>query len=146
MGTQQEQVIRDLISTVAKGWPEDLDKTMSYLAENVVYQMAVPVTEPLHGREAIRAEIQSMMDNYQSNRSEIFAIGSSADGKYVFTERLDQALTDKGWIQIPLVAVFELDSDNKVSAWREYMDMSSIIKQQGVEALTVLENLEVLKD
>lgn len=145
MSRQQEQLIRDLIDTVAKGWPEDLDKTMSYIAEDAVYQMAVPVTEPLHGREAIRAEIQSMMDNYQSNRSEILALGSSADGKYVFTERLDQALTDKGWIKIPVVAVFELDSANKVSAWREYMDMSCIIKQQGVEALTVLENLEVLK-
>lgn len=145
MGAQHEQVIRDLISTFAKGWPENLDKSMSYIDEDAVYQMVVPVTAPLHGRDAIRAEIQSMVDNYQSNRSEIYAIGSSADGKYVFTERLDQALTDNGWLQIPVVAVFELNSDHKVSAWREYMDMGSIIKQQGLDVLTVLEGLDVLK-
>ena len=145
MGTQHEQVIRDLISTFDKGWPENLDKTMTYIAEDCVYQMAVPVTAPLHGRDAIRAEIQSMLDNYQSNLSEIYAIGSSSDGKYVFTERLDQALTDNGWLKIPLVAVFELNSDLKISAWREYMDMGSVIKQQGVDVLTVLEGFDVLK-
>ena len=143
MGMQQEQVVRDLISTFDKGWPENLDKTMSYIAEDAVYQMAVPVTEPLHGRESIRAGIQSMMDNYQSNRSTILAMGSG--GNHVFTERLDEALTDQGWLQIPLVAVFELNSDNLICGWREYMDMASVIKQQGVEKLTVIAGFDVLK-
>jgi limonene-1,2-epoxide hydrolase len=145
MGTQHEQVVRDLISTFDTGWPENLDKSMSYLAEDAVYQMIVPVTEPLRGRKAIRAEIQQMMDKYRSNLSAILAIGSSADGKYVFTERLDQALTDKGWLKIPLTAVFEINKDNKISAWREYADVNSIIQQQGVEALTVIEGFNVLK-
>ncbi|MAT50710.1 MAG: hypothetical protein CMK32_05950 [Porticoccaceae bacterium] len=133
MSAAQEQVVKDLIATVAEGWPEDLDQTMSYIAEDAYYQMAVPVTEPIRGRDKIRAEIQAMVNLYKSNRSEIYFIGSGHN--VVFTERLDQALTDEGWIKIPLVAVFEFNDDNKITAWREYMDMNCIIQQQGAEKI-----------
>ncbi len=133
MGAKQEQVVLDLIETFANGWPENLDKTMSYIADDAYYVMIVPVTEPIRGKEAIRDEIQGMMGMYHSNKSELVAIGSS--DRHVFTERVDAALTDDGWIEIPLTAVFEIDDANKVCAWREYMDLSSIIEQQGKEAV-----------
>lgn len=133
MSAQQEQVVNDLISTFADGWPDNLDRTMPYLAEDACYEMAVPLTEVIVGRNNIRAKIQAMVDMYGSNRSHILKIGSGHN--VVFTERLDQALTDKGWIKIPLVAVFELNDANKITAWREYLDMGSVIEQQGREAV-----------
>lgn len=138
MSAQQEQVVKDLISTFADGWPDNLNKTMSYLAEQASYQMAVPVTTPIVGREQIRAEIQAMVNMYASNRSDIHKIGSGHN--VVFTERLDQALTDKGWIKIPLVAVFDFNDDDKIIAWREYLDMACVIEQQGKEAIIGIAN------
>src|SRR5690606_33739852 len=120
-----------MIETFANGWPESLDKTMSYIAEDASYQMAVPLTEPIQGRDAIRAEIQGMIGKYESNNSEVLAIAST--DRHVFTERMDSAKTDKGWIRIPLAAVFELNAQNKIVAWREYLDISCVIKQQGIE-------------
>lgn len=131
MGAAQEKVVLDMIETFAHGWPESLDKTMSYLASDAYYQMVVPITEPIRGRDAIRAEIQGMIEKYASNNSEVLTIAST--DRHVFTERMDAALSDKGWTKIPLVAVFELNADNKIIAWREYLDISNVIKQQGIE-------------
>lgn len=131
MSKINEQVVLDMIETFATGWPETLDKTMSHIADDAVYQMIVPVTPPIVGKAAIRAEIQGMMHKYESNNSDVLAIGSS--DTHVFTERLDSARTADGWTRIPLVAVFELNADHKIIAWREYMDLGSIIKQQGLD-------------
>lgn len=129
MSNPNEQTILDLIATFADGWPASLDKTMSYLAEDAYYQMAVPATDPIRGKVAIRAEIQGMIDKYASNRSELKAMASN--GPFVFTERLDAALTERGWLQIPLVAVFELNDQHLITAWREYLDIGCVVKQQG---------------
>ncbi|MDB6062176.1 MAG: hypothetical protein JWM78_2279 [Verrucomicrobiaceae bacterium] len=131
MTAVHEQVVLDMISTFENGWPENLDKTMSYVADDAYYQMIVPVTEPIRGKAAIRAEIQGMIHKYQSNKSDVLTIASN--DRFVFTERLDAALSEQGWTKIPLVAVFELNAANKIIAWREYLDLGSVIKQQGIE-------------
>lgn len=133
MSKLHEKIVEQLISTVANGWPENLDKTMADIAEDAEYTMIVPLTQPIKGKANIRAEIQSMIDKYGSNRSEIITIGSSE--KSVFTERVDQALTEHGWTQIPLVAVFDFNDNNQIVSWREYLDLSNVVKQQGVNSI-----------
>lgn len=133
MSKRHEKIVEELISTVADGWPENLDKTMANFAEDAEYSMIVPLTQPIKGKDKIRAEIQSMVDKYHSNRSEIINIGSS--DRSVFTERLDQALTEHGWTQIPLVAVFDFNEKDQIIAWREYLDLSNVVRQQGVNSI-----------
>lgn len=133
MSKNLEEIVKDLIATVANGWPDNLDETMKNIADEAEYSMIVPLTPAIKGKANIRAEIQSMMDKYESNRSDILRIGSS--DRCVFTERVDAAKTDKGWIEIPLVAVFDFNDDNQIIAWREYMDLSHIVKQQGAETI-----------
>ena len=133
MSKQLEKIIEDFISTVADGWPDNLDKTMADFADDAEYTMIVPLTQPIKGKANIRAEIQTMVDTYGSNRSEIITIGSSDTS--VFTERLDQAQTARGWTQIPVVAVFDFNEDKQIVSWREYLDLSNVVRQQGVSTI-----------
>jgi limonene-1,2-epoxide hydrolase len=133
MSKAKEKIIEELIKTVATGWPENLDKTMADIAEDAEYIMIVPTTPAIKGKAAIRSEIQSMVTMYESNRSTILRIGSSDDS--VFTERVDGAKTANGWIDIPVMAVFDFNDKNKIISWREYMDLTNIVRQQGEKAI-----------
>ncbi|MFA7553494.1 MAG: limonene-1,2-epoxide hydrolase family protein [Spongiibacteraceae bacterium] len=133
MSKYQEQIIEKLIATVATGWPEDLDNTMADIAEDAEYIMIVPTTPAIKGKAAIRSEIQAMMAMYESNRSTILRIGSSDNS--VFTERVDGAKTASGWIDIPVMAVFDFNDKDQIISWREYMDLANIVRQQGEGAI-----------
>jgi limonene-1,2-epoxide hydrolase len=36
-------------------------------------------------------------------------------------------------VAFEFVAIFEVDDDNKISAWREYFDTASVAKAMGIE-------------
>ncbi|MEQ1780287.1 MAG: limonene-1,2-epoxide hydrolase family protein [Hyphomonadaceae bacterium] len=49
-------------------------------------------------------------------------------GPVVFLERLDRHLLPKGWVELPVTGVFEVH-DGKITLWRDYFDLATIIKE-----------------
>jgi limonene-1,2-epoxide hydrolase len=129
MGAQQEAVVRQFIDAFRDSWPDDFDAPLALLAEDATYQVIVPITDPIQGREAIKAEWEQMKQRVTDQRHEMKAVASNDE--VVFTERVDHALMNGHWASIPLVAVFEV-SAGKIVRWREYLDASNVARQHGM--------------
>jgi limonene-1,2-epoxide hydrolase len=133
MGTRQEEVVLEFIGHFRDGWPDDLDAPLALLADEAYYQVIVPVTKPIRGRALIKKAWQRMQSQMESQRHDMVAVGSG--GRFVFTERVDHSLMNGRWDDVPLVAVFELDDDDKIVAWREYLDSANVASQHGATSL-----------
>ena len=55
----------------------------------------------------------------------------AVDGNRVFTERIDRLVVQGKRVELPVAGVFEIDGDGKISVWRDYFDLASLIKQIG---------------
>lgn len=128
--TRQEQIVLDFIGAYRYSWPPDLEAALAPLAEDAYYQIVVPTIAPIKGRSNILAEHRLMQKKTGDQKHEMKAVGSK--GNFVFTERVDYSYMNGKWSSIPLVAVFELNDDGKISAWREYLDLANIARQQGI--------------
>jgi len=58
----------------------------------------------------------------------VLAVGSSADGNTVFTERIDEIVGPEGTLigSVPVAGVTEF-RDGKICSWREYFDTAALV-------------------
>jgi len=136
MRSRREEVVLEFIEHFRDGWPDDLDAPLALLADEACYQVIVPVTKPIQGRERIKKAWQRMQSQMESQRHDLLAVGSG--GRFVFTERVDHSLMNGRWDDVPLVAVFEVDDDDKIVSWREYLDSANVASQHGAASLADL--------
>src|SRR3546814_18072532 len=111
------------------------------LAEDAYYQIVVPTIPPVHGREHILAEHNLMRQKVSDQRHEMLNIASH--GNVVFTERVDYSCRNDKWTAVPLVAVFELRDDGKITAWREYLDLANTSRQHGMTAEELFQSTDL---
>jgi limonene-1,2-epoxide hydrolase len=90
----------------------------------------VPVTAPIRGKKAIKAKWEGIRAKYGDQKHTMIGYGST--GSFVFTERVDMSYTNGKWVEIPLVAVFEVNADGKIHAWREYLDLGHVAQQSNM--------------
>ena len=50
-------------------------------------------------------------------------------GNTVFTERVDRMKVMGASIELPVAGVFEVDDDGKLTAWRDYFDLGTVMEQ-----------------
>jgi limonene-1,2-epoxide hydrolase len=131
MGKKQEEVALKFIGYFRDTWPDDLDEPLKLVSDNCYYQSIVPTTAPIHGKTAIKAKWELIKAKYGDQRHEMRGVGSS--DTMVFTERTDYSFTNNQWVSIPLVAVFELNDQNQICAWREYLDGGNVARQAGID-------------
>jgi limonene-1,2-epoxide hydrolase len=51
----------------------------------------------------------------------------ATEGNRVFVERLDRHRLESGWVELPVVGVFEVEG-GKIRVWREYFDLNTIMQ------------------
>src|SRR6202161_300853 len=115
MGAREEKIVTDFIGQFRDSWPADLDAALRALAEEAYYQIVVPTIAPIRGRANVLAELRMMKEKIGPQRHEMKAVVSG--GNCVFTERIDHSQRNGKWSAIPLVAVFEVNSAGKITAW-----------------------------
>ena len=117
----------------SEGRTQDADAMSSLMADDIVWQINVPLATPIVGRDAARAEIerQNAVSTGMLHGSEIRAVASNA--QTVFTERVDVVEIGGKPITFRINGIFEV-RDGKVSAWREYFDTTDAAQQLGVAA------------
>lgn len=123
-------IVREFISYFENGWPENFELIRAYLADDATFQMVVPTTKPIGGIDAIIETLEIMKTQVPDQKIDIYHI--AANGNVVFTERLDHSFRNGQWVEVPLVGVFELNDEGKISQWREYLDMYHNLRQHGV--------------
>lgn len=115
-----EQVVREFIGHFHNSWPDDLHQPLALLAEDAYYQMVTPTIAAVRGREAILKVLEAMKAKVVNQKHELIKVATLDN--VVFMERVDQSYCDGKWVDVPMVAVFELNDAGKIIAWREYLD------------------------
>lgn len=117
-----EAVVRSLCEAFSR---TNIDELLAYFEPNAVYEK-VPV-----GRFDGQAEIRGTLDVFfgPEVKVEFEILHLVSDGKRVCVERIVHFETAAGKIDLPAMAIFEVNKAGKITAWRDYFDR----RQAGLE-------------
>jgi limonene-1,2-epoxide hydrolase len=131
MGAKQEAVVREFCDLWGQGGEVPaIDKIVAMFAEDGVWQLWVPGGPTIKGRDAIKAEIERQITF--STFMECGLLDIASNDRVVYTERLDHFTMGGKRISHALTAVYELDDDGLITAWREYFDTADLAQQLGI--------------
>jgi limonene-1,2-epoxide hydrolase len=136
----KQAVALKFIGYFRDSWPDDLDDPLQLVEEDCYYQSIVPTTDPIRGKAAIKAKWEKIRREYGDQKHDMK--GWAATGNFVFTERVDYTKPGDTWIPIPLVAVFEVNDDGKIFAWREYLDGGNVARQLDIDVRVLEDSLK----
>ena len=135
-----EQLVLDFIHAFY-GQTIDIDAATALIAEDFIWQLHVPLSPQIVGRDAAHAELEkhNSLSTGMIEGSEIRTIVSTGDT--VVVERVDvNSLGGGPPITFHVIAVFEV-RDGALTHWREYWDTSHVAKQIGIEAAHMFDAL-----
>lgn len=127
MGMVQENFIREFCDAWGDGSSTsrpDVEKILSMMSEDAVWQLWIPGGPVVRGKKALREEIERQITFASHNKCNIINMLSSDN--LVMTERADEAVIHGLPCPHSMVAVYELDDDGLICAWREYLDMADL--------------------
>lgn len=134
MTLKHELLVRQFCDLWGDGTPDsrpDVEKIVNMMSQEAVWQLWVPGGPVIKGRDALRQEIRRQMEYATQNKCNIINIASS--DSIVMTERSDYAVIRGIPMPHSMVAVYEFDDDDLISAWREYLDTADLAKKSGVD-------------
>lgn len=103
---------------------KDYDTALKYIADDCEYTN-IPMAKVV-GPSGVRSVLEPFLAPTSEN--EFIVRRAVADGPTVFVERLDRHHIDTGWVELPVVGVFEVH-DSKITVWNDYFDMGMLVKQ-----------------
>ena len=119
-----ESIVRDFCAAVSK---LDIPALGEFFADEALYHN-IPI-DPVRGRAQIVEALRQLIDPDGEAEFEILTL--AVDGNRVFTERVNRLVVQGKRVELAVAGVFEIDGDGKISAWRDYFDLASLIKQIG---------------
>ncbi len=128
---ESEQLVLDFIHAFY-GQHIDIDAATALMADDFIWQLHVPLSPVVVGRDAARAELEkhNSLSTGMVEGSEIRTIVS--DGDTVVVERVDVNSLGGLPVTFNVTAIFEV-RDGAITHWREYWDTSHVAKQLGIE-------------
>jgi limonene-1,2-epoxide hydrolase len=123
-GMTPEQVVRDFCRAVER---RDVAELLGYFTADAVYHN-IPLA-PLAGHEAIGSTLGQFLG--PASRAEFEILALAVAGATVLTERVDRFEIGGKTVAIPVMGAFEVTSDGKIRAWRDYFDMQQFTNQLG---------------
>jgi limonene-1,2-epoxide hydrolase len=135
MGLEQELAVRAFVAEL-QGPQYDsalIDRVLGHLTPDARYQVFA-WEDPVIGHDAIRAELSRMAPRFRDLKIEIVMIGSV--DRTVFVERLDSMSINDKQVTWHVAAVYEVDTEGKIAAWRDYVDSREIAVQVGADVST----------
>lgn len=122
-----EMTSEQIVIAFCEAWERsDLEAILGMLASDVDYQN-VPAPAMI-GREAVREFIAPLIAATTKIEFIMKAIGVSADGSTILTERIDKLHYGEQVVVLPLMGIFVV-KDGLISQWRDYADSASINEQ-----------------
>lgn len=128
MGITQEQAVRDFILEFEC---ESLDtarieRGLNRMTPDIRWHVNA-WDRPVVGQDAVREELLRQAPLLRDFRSEILAMASV--DQIVFTQRLDSMVLGGKPVTQHIAGVFEVDTEGKISAWRDYYDRKELDAQ-----------------
>jgi limonene-1,2-epoxide hydrolase len=140
MTNENEQIVLDFIHA-AYGERMDIDAMTALMADDFVWQLHVPLSPVVVGRDAARAELEkhNTLATGMIDGSEIRTVVSSGDT--VVVERVDVNAMNGVAVTFNVTAIFEV-RDGAIAHWREYWDTAHIARQLGIDPALMFAPLE----
>jgi limonene-1,2-epoxide hydrolase len=128
---ESEKLVLDFIHA-AYGKDMDIDAMTALMSEDFVWQLHVPLSPLVVGRDAARAELEkhNSLASGMVEGSEIRTIVSNDDT--VVVERVDVNEMNGVAVTFNVTAIFEI-RDGAITHWREYWDTSHVANQLGID-------------
>jgi limonene-1,2-epoxide hydrolase len=125
----------------AYGETMDIDTMTALMADDFVWQLHVPLSPVVVGRDAARAELEkhSKLSTGMIEGSEIRTIVSNSDT--VVVERIDVNAMNGVAVTFNVTAIFEVHN-GAITHWREYWDTAHVARQLGIDPAYMFEPLE----
>jgi limonene-1,2-epoxide hydrolase len=120
---EPERLVRDFCAAWAR---KDVGELLGFFAPDAVYHN-LPL-EPVRGIDAIRETFDLFVTPAEQIEFEV--LGMATCGNRVFTERIDRFTMMGKTVVLPVAGVFEV-RDGKITAWRDYFDMQTWLRQTG---------------
>lgn len=135
-----ERLVLDFVHA-AYGAAMDVDAMTALLHEDFVWQLNVPLSPIVHGRDAATSALQQQatLSSGMVDGSEIRSVVSTGDT--VVVERVDVNKIGDMPVTFYVAAIFEV-RDGLISCWREYWDTAHIAKQLGIDPLQMFDQLD----
>jgi limonene-1,2-epoxide hydrolase len=126
-----EQLVLDFVHA-AYGQRMDVDAMTALMAEDFAWQLHVPLSPVIVGREAARAELEkhTELSTGMIEGSHIRTVVS--DGDTVVVERVDVNAMGDIPVSFSVTAFFEV-RDGLITHWREYWDTTHVAQQLGID-------------
>ncbi|ASW85674.1 MULTISPECIES: limonene-1,2-epoxide hydrolase family protein [Mycobacterium] len=126
-----EKIVVDFIHA-AYGESMDIDAMTALMAEDFEWQLHVPLSPVVRGRDAARAELEkhNTLSTGMVEGSEIRTIVS--DGDTVVVERVDVNSMNGVAVTFYVTAIFDV-RDGAIAHWREYWDTAHVAQQLGID-------------
>lgn len=119
-----EKIVLDFCKAIAD---RDVDRLVAFFSDEAVYHN-IPVA-PVSGPEAIGKVLTGYLGSASEAEFEVVAIASR--GQTVLTERIDRFTIGDKRIVLPVMGAFEIGSDGRITAWRDYFDMNQFTSQMA---------------
>ena len=118
----------DTVNGLMRSFEEqNVEKTLSFFNEDAVWTN-IPMPNPAKGLDEIRKALSNFGFTPEKVEFVIHNTAENAAANVVMNERTDRFKTDKGWIGIRVMGVFEM-KNGKVQEWRDYFDLAEFQKQ-----------------
>ncbi|MCV7443065.1 nuclear transport factor 2 family protein [Mycobacterium paraense] len=129
--SETEQIVLDFIHA-AYGEHMNIDAMTALMADDFAWQLHVPLSPVVVGRDAARAELEkhASLSTGMIEGSEIRTIVSTGDT--VVVERIDVNAMNGITVKFFVTAIFEV-RDGAITHWREYWDTSHVARQLGID-------------
>jgi limonene-1,2-epoxide hydrolase len=126
-----EKIVVDFIHAAYRQ-SMDIDAMTALMADDFVWQLHVPLSAVVRGRDAARAELEkhNTLSTGMIEGSEIRTIAS--DNDTVVVERVDVNAMNGVAVAFYVTALFEL-RDGAITHWREYWDTTHVAQQLGID-------------
>jgi limonene-1,2-epoxide hydrolase len=118
----------EVVTAFCAAWGDgDIDAVLAFFTPDAVYHN-IPM-EPVTGVDDIRALITGFTAGV--DKIEFRVTHQTTNGNVVMNERVDAFITAAKTIELPVMGVFEVTDDGKISAWRDYFDLNQFMSQMA---------------
>lgn len=114
------EVVSTFMTALGK---KDFDTALQYVSDNCEYTN-VPIST-VYGPEGVRAVLEAFLAPTLEN--DIVVKHVAVDGPVVFIERTDRHRLTDGWVELPVIGVWEVH-DGLITMWRDYFDVLTLQK------------------
>jgi limonene-1,2-epoxide hydrolase len=139
MGAEIEGIVLAFVHA-AYGEHMDVDAMAAAMADDFVWQLDVPRSPVIRGRDAARAELErhNQVSTGMIDGSEIRTVVSNDDT--VVVERVDVNRVFGKMLTFHVTAIFEV-RDGAIACWREYWDTAAVAEQIGVDPAPMFDQI-----